>query len=64
MPARSLGSCSRRLSDSRDLEGILTSQIVYWRAFFILFHHIDLGSKRNSELGPRVLHDAISAKYN
>ena len=39
MPARSLGSRSRRLRDPRDLEGIITSQIVYWRAFFILFHH-------------------------
>ena len=39
MPARSLGSRSRRLRDPRDLEGIITSQIVHWRAFFILFHH-------------------------
>ena len=39
MPARSLGSRSRRLRDPRDLEGIITSQIVHWRAFFILFYH-------------------------
>ena len=32
---------SRAPQDSRGLEGAITSQIVHWMAFFILFHHFD-----------------------
>ena len=30
---------SHRLRDPLGLEGTITCPIVYWRAFFILFHH-------------------------
>ena len=39
MPARPWRSSGRRPRDSQGLEGIISSPIMHWRAFFILFHH-------------------------
>ena len=34
------GSRGCRLRGSKGLEGIISSSIMHWRAFFILFHHL------------------------
>ena len=39
MPARPRGVPVCRPRDSQGLEGIISSPIMHWRAFFILFHH-------------------------
>ena len=54
-----------RLRDPRDLEGLITSQIVHWRAFFISFttSRIERYLFRQFTVN-KGFHIAISAKYS